>query len=107
MLAFFPLQRPGSGRQGWRAMWAGEGGPEMTSSVSHSASAPAAESQGGGYGTASCSRQGANPEMALVHCQGVAHPSRAQARRSGCRRRFPDLGDRRAAGFKGGSAVYP
>lgn len=44
--------------------------PEMTSSVSHSVSAPAGESHGGVDGTASCSRQGTNHEMASIHCRG-------------------------------------
>lgn len=53
----------GAERQGWRAMWVGDGGSEMTSSVGHSASAPAGESQGGVYGAASCNRRGTNCKM--------------------------------------------
>lgn len=76
----------------------------MTGSVSHSASAPAAVREW---------------VMALPHAAGQGPTMRwhwfivgggtsfqAQARRSGCRR-FTELGGRRAAGFKGGSAVYP
>lgn len=70
----------------------------MTSSMSHSASAVAGESQGGVYGAALCSRRGSIPEMALIHRQGVVPPPWAQAGRSGCRRRFAELGGRRAAG---------
>lgn len=66
-------------------MWVGERGPEMTSSMSHSVSAPAGESQGEVYGAASCSMRRTNHEMALIHCQGAAHPPWAQAGRSGCR----------------------
>lgn len=78
----------------------GEGGPEMTSSMSHPASAVAGESQGGVYGAALCSRRGSIPEMALIHRQGVAPPPWAQAGRSGRRRRFAELGGRRAAGSR-------
>lgn len=55
-------------------MWAGGRGPGMTSSVSHSESAPAGESRGGGggYGIASCSRVGTNREKASIHRQGAA-----------------------------------
>lgn len=73
--------------------------PEMTSSVSHLASAPAGESQGGVHGAASCSRRGTNHEMASIHCQGAAHPPQAQARRSGRRGRFTELGSRGAGAW--------
>lgn len=65
------------GRDGGQCVGRGRS-PEMTSSVSHSASAPAGESLGGVHGAAYCSRRGTNHEMASIHCQGAAHPPWAQ-----------------------------
>lgn len=97
----------GEGEWGWeqegRAVWAGERGPGMTSSVSHPASALAGESQGGVYGFVSHSR--VEP---TTRRSGGGSPPQAQAWRSGYGR-FTKLrvGGRRAVGFEGGPAVHP